>query len=226
VSDEYALVAFQGPLAAEILQPLTNINLESIKRYHFAAGNVADCPDCIIARTGYTGEDGFEIFCNPSCASGIWTTILEEGMPRGVKPTGLGARDTLRMEMKYSLYGHEITEDTNPFEAGLNWVVKMDKAGDFIGKEALISAKNSGQSRILVGFKMLDKSIPREGYSIVSNGKEVGVVTSGTKSPSLGESIGIGFVPPALSKTGSKFAIDIRGTLREAEVVKTPFYKR
>jgi len=226
VSDDYAMIAFQGPLAAEILQTLTSADLSKIGHYHFAMGDVDGVSDCIIARTGYTGEDGFEIFCRPQYAVKVWTEIMERGKSRGIKPTGLGARDTLRTEMKYSLYGHEITDETNPFEAGLAWVVKLDQPDDFIGKEELKKIKASEPSRKLVGFKMLDRAIPREGYNIVANGKTVGRVTSGTMSPTLGEPIGIGFVPPNLAEIGSKFSIDIRGKLKEAEVVKTPFYRR
>jgi len=225
-SDEFALIAFQGPKAAEVLQAVTPFDLVSIKTYHFAEGSVADVADCVIARTGYTGEDGFEIFCPPEGAMHIWNTLLDAGKPFGVEPVGLGARDTLRLEMRYSLYGHEITEETNPFEAGLGWVIKLDTPDDFIGKDALTKIKEQGPTRRLAGFRMCERAIPRQGYPIVSDGKKVGTVTSGTMSPSLGYAIGMGYVPRELAKPGAKFNIDIRGNLREAEVVKTPFYER
>lgn len=226
LSDNFALIALQGPASENILQKLTAADLSKLASFHFIESNVADAQNCVIARTGYTGEDGFEIFCKPQDAPQIWNSIMANGASFNLKPVGLGARDTLRTEMKYSLYGHEITEDTNPFEAGLSWVVKMDKAGEFIGKKALLDAQKAGIDRRLVGFKMIEKAIPRSGYKIMSKGKEVGFVTSGTLSPSLGEPIGIGFVPIELAKIGSTFLVDIRGKLREAKVVKTPFYKR
>lgn len=226
LSDEFALLAFQGPLAHEILQPLTSIDLASINYYHFREGTVCDMTNCIVARTGYTGEDGFEIFCSPDKAPMIWDQLLDRGKTKGVLPVGLGARDTLRMEMKYSLYGNEIGEDTDPFEAGLAWVVKMGQSNDFIGKQALMKIKEKGTQRKLVGFTMLERAIPRSGYKILSDGEEVGVVTSGTLSPSLDQPIGIGFVRRELAAVGTKLSIDIRGRPRQAEVVKTPFYKR
>lgn len=225
-SDDYALLALQGPKAATLLSKLTDMDLAKIGTYYFAIGSVAGKKDVIIARTGYTGEDGFELFTKPSDAGFIWQTILEHGRPLGVKPAGLGARDTLRMEMKYSLYGHEITEETNPIESGLSWVVKLDTPDDFVGKKALIEVKAKGVTRKLVGFKMIDKGIPRQGYPIVIDGKVSGIVTSGTMSPSLGEPIGIGFVPVGKEKIGGAISIDIRGQTRQAVIVETPFYKR
>lgn len=224
-SDDYALIAFQGPKAPEITQGLTDVDLPSIKRYHFAEGTVAGVNNVIIARTGYTGEDGFELFCNPSNAPKLWSALLGDGKSVGVKPAGLAARDTLRIEMKYSLYGHEISEETNPFEAGLGWVVKMGDENDFYGKDLLIQIKKAGIQRRLVGFKMSDRTIPRQGYAIVKDEKTIGQVTSGTLSPSLDMPIGIGFVPPDMREVGTRLHIDIRGKLREAEVVETPFYK-
>lgn len=225
-SDDYALIALQGPLAKKILKQFTEFDLGTLTTFHFVESEVNGVKNCIIARTGYTGEDGFEIFCPPQSASAIWDALLNEGKSEGVMPIGLGARDTLRMEMKYSLYGHEITDQTNPFEAGLSWVVKMNKSGEFLGKSALIKIKEEGITRKLIGFKMIDRAIPRDGYKILSNGKEIGYVTSGTQSPSLNEPIGIGYVPMKYSALGSRFLIDIRGKSREAEVVKTPFYNK
>lgn len=224
-SDDYALIAFQGPKAPEVLQGLTEIDLPSIKRYHFSSGMVAGIKDVIFARTGYTGEDGFELFCDPSDAPALWIALLNAGKSLGVKPAGLAARDTLRIEMKYSLYDHEISEETNPYEAGLGWVVKMGDENNFYGKDVLVEIKKQGIKRRLVGFTMIDRAIPRQGYSIVKDGNTVGEVTSGTMSPSLDIPIGIGFVPPDMRAVGTRFHIDIRGKLREAEVVETPFYK-
>lgn len=252
-SDEFALIAIQGPKAAEILKTITKElhatphlpsplrgegwgeGIESIKPFHFAFATIAGVKDCILARTGYTGEDGFEIFSKPDAASKIWTALLEAGIPLGLKPTGLGARDTLRLEMKYSLYGHEINDQTNPLEAGLGWVVKLAKP-DFIGKTAIEKVKAEGIKRKCVGFQLTDPGIPREGYKILSSEPthqrtnapthEIGFVTSGTMSPSLSRAIGTGYVPIDYSKVGSKFFVDIRGRLRLAEVTATPFYKK
>ncbi|PIR17968.1 MAG: glycine cleavage system protein T [Deltaproteobacteria bacterium CG11_big_fil_rev_8_21_14_0_20_49_13] len=231
-SDNFGLIALQGPKAAEILRPLTDINLDTLKLFHFASGKVAGKPNCIVARTGYTGEDGFEIFSGPSDASDIWSSLIETGRPRGLKPIGLGARDTLRLEMRYSLYGHEINDETNPFEAGLSWVVKMDKPGDFMSKEIFEKIKAEGPKRKCVGFRMVDQGIPREGYKIFTHDAqrnthdEIGRVCSGTMSPSLQKAIGTGYVPVAVSQIGSKILIDIRGNKRLAEIVDTPFYKK
>jgi aminomethyltransferase len=225
ISADYAMIAFQGPAAATILASLTDADLTELGHYRFTNGTVAD-KACIVARTGYTGEDGFEIFASPADMPQVWQGILEAGKPRGVKPAGLGARDTLRLEMKYSLYGHEITEETNPLEAGLGWVVKLNTASDFIGKQAIEAIRNAGPSRALVGFRMLEPGIPRQGYSILFAGKQAGVVTSGTMSPSLDEAIGIGYVPMEARAIGAEISIDIRGRARKAGVVATPFYQK
>lgn len=226
ISDPVCLLALQGPLALQILRPLTKNPLDAIKPFHFFIGPVAGEENCIVARTGYTGEDGFEILCKANTARPIWQALLEKGKPLGLKPTGLGARDTLRLEARLSLYGHEITEETNPLEAGLGWVVKLEKE-NFIGKEALLKIKQEGLQRTIVGFKMVDKGIPRHGFTICSSNKEpVGGVTSGTFSPTLEEGIGLGYVPLSLSQIGTKFYIDIRGKYKLAEVVQTPFYKK
>lgn len=225
-SADYALIAFQGPKAPSVLKGLTDIDLENLPTFHFRRGTVCGQKDCIVARTGYTGEDGFEIFSSPSSAPLVWQGLLEKGKPLGVVPVGLGARDTLRLEMKYSLYGHEITDETNPLEAGLGWVVKLDKPSDFIGRDALLKVKNEGLKRKLVGFKMIERGIPRTGCDIMNNHDKIGFVTSGTMSPSLKEAIGIGYVPLEFSKEGHKIWVDIRGGHRQAIVVKTPFYKR
>lgn len=224
-SDEFSLIAFQGPRAAEILAGLADIDLKTIGTYYFKQGAVAGKNNIIIARTGYTGEDGFELFSSPKDAPVIWQALLERGKSAGVQAAGLGCRDTLRLEMKYSLYGHEITEETNPLEAGLGWVVKLD-TDDFIGRTALLEIKKIGLARKLAGFKMVDRGIPRQGYPIVIEGKAEGIVTSGTMSPSLDVGIGIGYVPAGKEKIGSEIGIDIRGNIKKAVIVETPFYRK
>jgi len=226
LSDHFTLIAIQGPKAESILRKITDTDITDIAPFHMRYINVKSIRNVLIARTGYTGEDGFEIFVTKENASQIWNMLIEAGTPEGLKPVGLGARDTLRLEMKYALYGHEIDDTTNPLEAGLRWVVKFKKSTDFIGKDALTKIKDAGITRKLIGFKMLDKAIPRHGYKIVLDGKEIGIVTSGTLSPSLQIPIGIGYVSKDFSETGSKFSIDIRGKERLAEVIETPFYRR
>lgn len=225
-SDDFALIAFQGPKTTEILKRMTNVPLDDIPTYNFKIGTVAHKDNVIVAKTGYTGEAGFELFTSPEDAPAVWRALLEAGASSGTKPAGLGARDTLRLEMKYSLYGHEITEETNPLEAGLGWVVKLDKASDFIGKSALIAIKERGLNRKLAGFKMVDRGIPRQGYPIIIGNDRVGVVTSGTMSPSLDVAIGIAYVPTGSAKIGSEISVDIRGQARKAVIVETPFYKK
>jgi aminomethyltransferase len=223
-SDEWAQLAFQGPLAAQVLQRLTKVNLSAIKTYRFSSGEVAGAP-CIVARTGYTGEDGFELFCRPDRARALWAALLDAGKPEKAEPTGLGARDSLRLEMAYRLYGSDMDDSTTPLEAGLAWVVKLDK-GDFVGRDALLKQKEAGLTRKLVGFVLTDAGIARHGYPVLQDGRKVGQVTSGTKSPSLGTSIGLAYVPTALAAEGSTFAVEIRGRAAAARVVKTPFYTR
>jgi aminomethyltransferase len=223
-SDAWAQLALQGPLAAQVLQRLTKVNLSALKTYRFAPGEVAGTP-CMVARTGYTGEDGFELFCPPDRAAALWDAIIEAGRPEDVKPAGLGARDSLRLEMAYRLYGSDMDDSTTPLEAGLAWVVKLDK-GDFVGRDALVKQKEAGVPRKLVGFVLTDAGIARHGYAVLQDGRKVGEVTSGTKSPTLGTSIGLAYVPTALAAEGSVFAVDIRGRSAAARVVKTPFYGR
>ncbi len=223
-SDDWAQLALQGPLAAQVLGRLTSVDLSDIRAYRFATGDVAGIP-CIVARTGYTGEDGFELFCPQERASRLWDALAEAGRTDGLEPCGLGARDSLRLEMAYRLYGSDMDDSTTPLEAGLAWVVKLDK-GDFVGREALLAQKARGLSRKLVGFVLTDAGIARHGYPVLQEGGEVGTVTSGTKSPSLGTSIGLAYVPTALAAEGSTFAIGIRGRPTAARVVKTPFYTR
>ena len=223
-SDDWAQLALQGPLAARILQRLTRSDLAGIKTFRFAMGEVAGIA-CILARTGYTGEDGFELFCRSEQGPRLWDALVEAGRPEGLVPCGLGARDSLRLEMAYRLYGSDMDDGTTPLEAGLAWVVKPDK-GDFLGRDAMLKQKAAGLPRKLVGFVLTDAGIPRHGYDVVRDGKKIGAVTSGTKSPSLKTSIGLAYVPPALAAEGSTFGVDIRGRAAAAKVVKTPFYAR
>jgi aminomethyltransferase len=224
VSDAYSLLAIQGPKAVEAMQQLTSVTLSDIKFYHFVVGDFAGIPHVIISATGYTGSGGFEIYCRNEEVKQIWDRVLEAGAAYGIKPVGLAARDTLRLEMGYCLYGNDITEETSPIEAGLGWITKFDK--DFVNREALEKEKSAGPSRRLVGFQLTEKGIPRQGYPILdSHGRPVGQVTSGTMSPSLGKGIGMGYVPADLSIPGTHLQIGIRNKAIKAEVVKLPFYK-
>ncbi|MBI5544225.1 MAG: glycine cleavage system aminomethyltransferase GcvT [Deltaproteobacteria bacterium] len=224
-SDEYGQLAVQGPKAAGIVQQLTKVDLSKIKWYHHAGeGDVAGVR-CIIARTGYTGEDGFELYCPPKDGMKLWDALFDKGRSAGLVPTGLGCRDSLRLEMKYALYGNDIDDQHTPLEAGLGWIVKMDKGVEFHGRPVLEKQKKEGLTRKLVGFTMTDKGIPRHGYPILKDGKQVGVVTSGTMSPSLKIPIGVGYVPTALAPEGSSFEVEIRGKPVGAKVAKTPFYQ-
>jgi aminomethyltransferase len=223
-SDDWVQLALQGPLAARLLQRLTAVGLVGIRPFRFTEGEVAGVR-CTIARTGYTGEDGFELFCRPGEGPRLWAALMDAGKPEGLAPCGLGARDSLRLEVTYRLYGSDMDDATTPLEAGLAWVVKLDK-GDFIGREAMQKQKEAGLRRKLVGFVLTDPGIPRHGYDVLRDGKKVGTVTSGTKSPTLKDSIGLAYVPPALAAEGSTFAVDIRGRAAAAKVVKTPFYAR
>jgi aminomethyltransferase len=223
-SDAWAQLALQGPKAAQLLQRLTKVNLSQMRSYRFAPGEVAGIP-CLVARTGYTGEDGFELFCESSKGAALWDKLLDAGKPEQLQPAGLGARDSLRLEMAYRLYGSDMDDTTTPLEAGLAWVVKLDK-GEFVGREALLRQREQGLARKLVGFTLTDPGIPRHGYGVLQDGRKVGDVTSGTKSPSLGTSVGLAYVPTALAAEGSTFAVEIRGRAAAARVVKTPFYLR
>jgi aminomethyltransferase len=224
-SDAWAQLALQGPKAQAILARLTKIALEDIAWYRFHPGpaEVAGVP-CLLTRTGYTGEDGFELYCPPERAIALWDALLDVGTAEGLVPCGLGARDSLRLEMRYALYGNDIDGDHTPLEAGLGWIVRMDK-GDFIGREALARQKASGLKRKLAGFTTTDKTIPRHGYRLLKDGLPIGLVTSGTQSPSLKKPIGLGYVPAELSAEGSTFEVEVRGRAAGAVVVKTPFYQ-
>lgn len=222
ISDETALLALQGPRAEEVLSPLVNADLPSLAYYHCLSGTVAGKP-ALISRTGYTGEDGFEVYCKPQHGVAIWEAIMDSGGRADIQPVGLGARDTLRLEMKYALYGNDVDRTTNPLEAGLGWVVKLDKA-DFIGREALLQIKAAGMSRKLVGFETEGKSFPRKDVAIRKDGMDIGHVTSGTFSPSLDKGIGLGYVAARQTQIGNQIELDIRGKGVAARIVKTPFY--
>lgn len=223
-SADFAQLALQGPRATKILTPLTPVALAQIPPFAFreapVAGRVA-----LIAHTGYTGEDGWEIYCRPDDAPTLWDAFLDTGAAHGILPAGLGARDTLRLERALPLYGHELSTETTPLEAGLGWVVRFDKSS-FIGRDALLQQRETGLARQLVGLMMTAPGIPRQGYTILHDGNPVGTVTSGTKSPTLGKAIGLGYVASAWRMVGTALSIDIRGRAVGAEVVRLPFYKR
>jgi aminomethyltransferase len=226
VSYETGLLAIQGPYAESILQPLATSNqLSDIAYYHAGPGTVAGI-DCLISRTGYTGEDGFELYTQADQVGALWDAVLEAGRPQGLLPAGLGARDTLRLEAGYCLYGHELREDITPLEAGLGWTIKLNKGTDFIGRQALFDEKQDGLRRKLVGLMLLERGVPRAGYVIMRSDEPIGEVTSGTMSPTLNQPAALGFVTPDLSTPGTTLAVDIRGKLVAAEVVALPFYKR
>lgn len=229
-SDEIALIAVQGPNCTDIVERVTGESLEGLKFYHFrplSDPTFFQCRFAVVSQTGYTGEHGFEIYCDADRAPVVWDALLEAGEPSGLTPAGLGARDTLRIEAGFCLYGNEITESTNPLEAGLGWLTRLEK-GPFIGKQALERIRSDGPGRRLVAFCMLDRAVPRSGYPILdASGSEVGIVTSGTQSPVLGRGIGMGYVPndSTFTKIGSAIAISVRGRPFAAEIVKPPFHK-
>ncbi|WOD43835.1 glycine cleavage system aminomethyltransferase GcvT [Hwangdonia lutea] len=224
LSEDYALLAIQGPKAIEAMQSLTSHDLSSIKFYNFVVGDFAGVEHVIISATGYTGSGGFEIYCKNAEVKQIWDKVFEAGADYGIKPIGLAARDTLRLEMGYCLYGNDIDETTSPLEAGLGWILKFTK--DFTNSEALKAEKERGTERKLVAFKLDDRGIPRQGYDIVDgNGKKIGIVTSGTMSPSLGIGIGLGYVPNVFAAVDSKINIQIRKNAVPATIIKLPFYK-
>ncbi|MGC6430830.1 MAG: glycine cleavage system aminomethyltransferase GcvT [Jejuia sp.] len=224
LSDDYALLAIQGPKAVEAMQSLTSEDLSAIKFYNFVVGDFAGIDYVIISATGYTGSGGFEIYCKNSEVEQIWNKVLEAGADFGIKPIGLAARDTLRLEMGYCLYGNDIDDTTSPIEAGLGWITKFTKV--FTNSDELQAEKARGPERKLVGFELDDRGIPRQGYDIVDgNGNIIGNVTSGTMAPSLGKGIGMGYVPPVFADPGSKINIQIRKKTIPATVVKLPFYK-
>ncbi len=225
LSDDYSLLAIQGPKAVEAMQALTSIDLSAIKYYHFEVADFAGIEHVIISATGYTGSGGFEIYAKNTEIEQIWNKVFEAGASFVIKPIGLAARDTLRLEMGFCLYGNDINDTTSPIEAGLGWITKFTK--DFTNSEALKKQKEEGVSRKLVGFELTERGIPRHDYEIVNAaGEVIGIVTSGTQSPSLGKGIGLGYVPTELATEGSEIFIRIRKNDVAAKVVKLPFYKK
>lgn len=223
-SSRYALIAVQGPLARQIVQPLSSVDLATVKYYWFAHGEVAGVR-ATLSRTGYTGEDGVEIFVPPASATKVWEALLEAGRPAGLIPAGLGARDTLRLEAGMRLYGNDIDETTTVLEADLEWIVGWNKES-FIGKDALAAQKARGLERRLVGFEMIDRGIARHGYDVYFDGVKAGVVTSGTQTPFLKKAIGMAYVPAGRTEQGTEFEVDVRGRRARARIVPLPFYKR
>jgi aminomethyltransferase len=222
LSEATALLAVQGPEAEALVQRLTSAELPRLRYYRFTRGDVAGV-SALISRTGYTGEDGFELYVEAGAVEQLWGALLDAGKDDGIVPVGLGARDTLRLEMKYALYGNDIDETTNPLEAGLGWVVKLSK-GDFIGRGALERIQAAGLRRRLVGFEMVDRAVPRHGYRLLKEDVEIGVVTSGSYGPAVDRYIGIGYLATPHSRVGEAIAVDVRGKPQRARVVRTPFY--
>jgi aminomethyltransferase len=220
ISDEVGLLALQGPKAEALLAGLTPVRLADIGYYRFTAGQVAGV-DCFISRTGYTGEDGFELYCRDRSVGVLWSALTAAGAP----PIGLGARDSLRLEMGYALYGHEIDRTITPLEAGLGWILKLDKGSPFVGDQALRAQKARGVTRKLVGFRLLARGIPRQGYPVWQEGRPVDVVRSGAMSPSLGVPVGTTFLPAGAAGPGNRFEVECRGERLPAEVVGRPFWK-
>jgi aminomethyltransferase len=221
-SDATALLALQGPKAREVLRPLVDFDLDAVTYYRFTTGKVGGVP-ATIAGTGYTGEDGFELYVAAEHAVRLWKALLQAGKGAGIAPTGLGARDSLRLEMGYALYGNELDDEHTPLEAGLGWITKFDK-GEFVGRDALLAQKKEGMRRRLVGLTLGERAFPRQGYPIVTADGPVGVVTSGTSSPSLGIGIAMGYVPALLGAPGTQVQVDARGRRLEAVVTRPPFY--
>jgi len=224
VSDDWALLALQGPKAPGILAKLTATDLDAIRYYRFAPGEVAG-RRAIVSRTGYTGEDGFELYLAPDDAGPVWDALLEAGSADGLMPAGLGARDTLRLEAGMALYGHEIDRTVTPWEAGLDWIVKLD-AGDFVGRDALVAAKEAGVTRRVVGFEVEGRGIARQGHRVLADGRDVGGVTSGTFSPTFEKALGLALVEAAVAEVGTAIEIDVRGRAIPARIAASPFYKR
>lgn len=220
----YAQIAIQGPRALALLQRLATVELEPIEYYRFTRGDV-DRVHCLIARTGYTGEDGFEIYFAPEFAEKVWDRLIDAGQDLGVMACGLGARNTLRLEAGMALYGHEIDETTTPWEANLAWICKVGK-GEFLGRDTLVKQKAAGITRILAGFEMESRLIARDGYAVLDGERAVGSVTSGGPAPFLKKNIGFAYVPPAVNKPGTKIGVAVRSQTAAAKIVRVPFYKR
>lgn len=224
-SDRYGLLAFQGPLSETVLQRMTDEDLSSIRPFRFKQDVLIAGHSVLISRTGYTGENGFEIYADPEATKALWDEILAEGKEDGVVPAGLGARDTLRFEACLALYGQELSKDITPLEAGINFAVKLNK-DDFIGKQALAEQKENGVPRKLIGIEMIDKGIPRHGYSVFINDEKVGEVTTGTQSPTLKKNIGLVLISSEFAELGTQLEVEIRNKRLKAKTVETPFYKR
>jgi aminomethyltransferase len=224
LSANYTQLAIQGPKSQEILQSITDVDLRAIKYYWFALGEVHGVP-ALIARTGYTGEDGFEIYFDPQESERVWDKLFEVGQPSGLLPCGLAARNTLRLEAKMALYGNDIDDKTTVLEAGLGWICQLGK-GDFIGRDRLVEQKEKGLTRKLVGFEVIDKGVARDHCPVLIGGKEVGLVTSGSPAPFLKKNIGLAYLPVDKTAIGTRFEIDVRGRKLAAEVAPTPFYQR
>lgn len=227
LSDDYSLLAIQGPKAVEAMQSLTSVDLSAIKYYHFEVADFAGIPHAIISATGYTGSGGFEIYCKNSEVDQVWDKVFEAGAEFGIKPIGLAARDTLRLEMGFCLYGNDIDDTTSPLEAGLGWITKLKKDADFVDKDFLSKQKEAGIERKLVAFEMIDRGIPRKDYEIHNaNGESIGRVTSGTMSPSMKKAIGLGYVTMENKDVDTEIFISVRNKTLKAQVVKLPFYKK
>ncbi|OAT74588.1 glycine cleavage system aminomethyltransferase GcvT [Parageobacillus thermoglucosidasius] len=226
ISQEIAQLALQGPLAEKVLQKLTNTKLSAIQFFSFQDDVNINGVKALVSRTGYTGEDGFEIYCRAEDAVALWDTILAAGKEEGVLPCGLGARDTLRFEAALPLYGQELSKDITPIEAGLGFAVKTNKNADFIGKDVLKKQKEEGTARKLIGIEMIDKGIPRQGYKVFANGEEIGFITTGTQSPTLKKNIGLALIKSEFAEVNTELEIEIRSKRLKAKVVATPFYKR
>ncbi|MEM6792979.1 MAG: glycine cleavage system aminomethyltransferase GcvT [Acidobacteriota bacterium] len=224
-SDAYALLALQGPKAPEILARLTDAPLDEVRYYHFLQDQRVAGHPCLLSRTGYTGELGFELYVPPAEAPALWRALLDEGRDDGLIPAGLSARDTLRLEAGMALYGHEIDRTTTPYEARLGWTVKLKK-GDFLGRDVLAAQKKEGASRLLSGFEIVGKGIARQGHAVLADGEEIATVCSGTWAPTLEKAIGTAYLPKALSEPGSRLEIAVRKRRLEAVVVPMPFYQR
>ncbi|MGB5646934.1 MAG: glycine cleavage system aminomethyltransferase GcvT [Muriicola sp.] len=225
ISENYSLLAIQGPKAVEAMQSITSVDLEQIQFYNFVVGDFAGIDHVIISATGYTGSGGFEIYCKNTEVKQVWDTVFEAGAAYGIKPIGLAARDTLRLEMGYCLYGNDINDETSPLEAGLGWITKLSK-DNFVNKDGLARQKEEGVKRKLVAFELNERGIPRQGYAILDKDEnEIGSVTSGTMSPSLGKGIGLGYVPTEFASPGSNLKIQIRKNSVGATIIKLPFYK-
>ncbi|MGC4376538.1 glycine cleavage system aminomethyltransferase GcvT [Fictibacillus sp. Mic-4] len=226
ISDQVSQLALQGPLAEKVLQTLTDTDLSSIGFFKFKEDVLINGKKALVSRTGYTGEDGFEIYCRPEDVADLWKAILEAGKEDGVLPCGLGSRDTLRFEAKLALYGQELTKDISPLEAGIGFAVKLNKEDDFIGKQALMKQKEEGVARKLVGIEMIDKGIPRSHYEVFKGGEKIGEVTTGTQSPTLKKNLGLALVKSEYAELGTEVEVQIRQKRLRAVVVKSPFYKK